>query len=436
MNEEPRFGEDAPLSSDPSPGMPKYGDVIEGKYLVGDVLGEGGMGVVLAGEHTLLRQPIAIKLLALKYAADRQFRARFLREARAAASLSSEHAVRIIDVGTTVEKLPFMVMERLEGESLEAHVERGPLSVSMTLEVVAQALLAVADAHGRGLVHRDLKPGNLFLTPKEDGTFRVKVLDFGISKSMLDGDASKSDASLTAPRALLGSPLYMSPEQLRDASGVDARTDVWAMGVVIFELLSGRAPFETSSIPELYAKILNEPTPSLRALVPSVSVELEAVVLRCLEKDRSLRYAHAAELGAAIGRLREVDRGASVAATVAAGSSPVAESASKKRGILGLAVLAVGLVITLGLVAVGSLGSRSVSSPSVPFVASSASNSDVPPESLPKLPLLTTSSPETVDSGPHRQIVESHPTGPPSAARTSGSSDPRVRGLKQIKLIE
>ena len=430
MNEEPQREDDEPIaSSDSSPFVPREGDIIDGKYLVGTLLGEGGMGVVLSGEHTQLRQPIAIKVLAPKYAADRQFRARFLREARAAASLSSDHAVRIIDVGTTAEKLPFMVMERLDGESLEARLERGPLSVPTTLDIVAQALSAVTDAHARGLVHRDLKPGNLFLTPKDDGTLRVKVLDFGISKSMLEVDASASDASLTAPRALLGSPLYMSPEQLRDASGVDARTDVWAMGVVIFELLSGRAPFETSSIPELYAKILNEPTPSLRALVPNVSVELEAVVTRCLEKDRSRRFTDAADLARAIERVRTADRGA-VAATVAVGSSP-APPVSRRMPLVALA--AAGLA--LAVLALGYVG-FSASPSAAPFVVPSASNSATRSES-PSSTAIVSPPPALpiVDSGPSK-VSEPAPSSSPSALRPIGSSDVRVRGLKQIKLIE
>jgi len=430
MNEEPQREDDEPIaSSDPAPVVPREGDIIDGKYLVGTLLGEGGMGVVLSGEHTQLRQPIAIKVLAPKYAADRQFRARFLREARAAASLSSDHAVRIIDVGTTADKLPFMVMERLDGESLEARLERGPLSVPITLDVVAQALSAVTDAHARGLVHRDLKPGNLFLTPKDDGTLRVKVLDFGISKSMLEVDASATDASLTAPRALLGSPLYMSPEQLRDASGVDARTDVWAMGVVIFELLSGRAPFETNSIPELYAKILNEPTPSLRALVPNVSVELEAVVTRCLEKDRSRRFTDAADLARAIDRVRTADRGAA-AATVAVGTSP-APPVSRRAPVV--AIAAAGLAFAL--LALGYVGFSSP--PSAPVVVPSASNSATRSESPPSTALV--SPPPVlpiVDSGPSKVSESAPPPSSPSALRPIGSSDVRVRGLKQIKLIE
>ncbi len=435
MNEGPSQGDDEAIaSSDAPPVVPREGDVIDGKYLVGPVLGEGGMGVVLSGEHMLLRQPIAIKVLAPKFAADRQFRARFLREARAAASLSSDHAVRIIDVGTTADKLPFMVMELLEGESVETRLERGPLSVAATLDIVAQALSAVADAHARGLVHRDLKPGNLFLTPKDDGIFRVKVLDFGISKSMLEVDASATDASLTAPRTLLGSPLYMSPEQLRDASAVDARTDVWAMGVVIYELLSGRAPFETASIPELYAKILHEPTPSLRALVPNVSLGLEALVVRCLQKDRAERFTDAADLARAIDQVRTADREA-IATTATAGSIPVPQAPRRTRLVL--------LAVLLGLVALAVAYRGVVRSPApAPSGQPSASKVEGPTESFPTAVLVPIPPDRPidgsiVDSAPIPKVSEPlSPTISSSSGRPVGTPDPKGRGLKQIKLIE
>ena len=212
---------------------------------------------------------------------------------------------------------------KLVGESLEARLERGILPVDVALDICGQALEALSEAHTRGLVHRDLKPGNLFLTPKDDGAVAVKVLDFGIAKSLTEVDASTSDVSLTAPRTLLGSPLYMSPEQLRDASGVDVRADVWAMGVVLFECLTGRAPFESASVPELYAKILNEPAPSVRSLVPGVPAAVDALVARCLEKDRSARFADATELARAIQALPR-DRSAFVD-TLPAGARTLSE---------------------------------------------------------------------------------------------------------------
>ena len=445
MTGSPRAEDDQEGSDPVVPTVPRAGEEIEGKYLVGSLLGEGGMGLVLSGEHKLLRQGVAIKVLSPKFASDKNFRARFLREARAAASLSSEHAVRIFDVGTTSTKLPFMVMERLEGESLEERLERGSIGASLAVDWVLQATRAVAEAHERGLVHRDLKPGNLFLTTRSDGRVFVKVLDFGISKSMDESDGSTSDVSLTAPRALLGSPLYMSPEQLRDSSAVDARTDVWALGVVLFELLSGRAPFESSSVPELYAKILNDPVPRLSTLVPTVSRELEALVHRCLEKDRDARFADAAELGRALAQFAESTGPVSTAATIAAdrpSSLPQASKSRSRLALTGTALVLVLLALVFGSSKVFSTQateSRSTPTPSASETARPTDSSFVNPS-----PSVTATPPASVvatneDAGPvvAKSADGRVPPPPSSSAKALSSADPsRVRALKQIKLIE
>lgn len=446
MTGSPRAEDEQEGSDSIVPTVPRPGEEIEGKYLVGSLLGEGGMGLVLSGEHKLLRQGVAIKVLSPKFASDKNFRARFLREARAAASLSSEHAVRIFDVGTTSTKLPFMVMERLEGESLEERLERGTIGASLAVDWILQATRAVAEAHERGLVHRDLKPGNLFLTTRSDGRVFVKVLDFGISKSMDESDGSTSDVSLTAPRALLGSPLYMSPEQLRDSSAVDARTDVWALGVVLFELLSGRAPFESSSVPELYAKILNDPVPRLSTLVPTVSRELEALVHRCLEKDRDARFADAAELGRALAQFAESTGPVSTAATIAAdrpSSLPNVPSKSRGRVVLtGGALVIVLVALVLGSSKVFSTQAAESRSPPTPSASETARPSD---SSIVNLSPSVTSSPSAPvfpneDGGPLVvKSADAKVAPPPSSAsaRAVSSADPnRVRALKQIKLIE
>lgn len=413
--------------------MPQAGDRIDGKYVVGEPIGEGGMGIVFGGEHARLRQAVAIKVLAPKYAADAQCRARFLREARAAASLRSERTVRIFDVGTTESDLPFLVMERLVGESLEARLERGILPVDVALDICGQALEALSEAHTRGLVHRDLKPGNLFLTPKDDGAVAVKVLDFGIAKSLTEVDASTSDVSLTAPRTLLGSPLYMSPEQLRDASGVDVRADVWAMGVVLFECLTGRAPFESASVPELYAKILNEAAPSVRSLVPGVPAAVDALVARCLEKDRNARFADATELARAIQALPR-DRSAFVD-TLPAGARTLSEMPRGRA----LAVR-VGAVATLVVAAVAGITvyrgheepPRPTASPSTmpePRASDSVAPTDrvSEPSASPPAPTFASAEPAKADA------VVLRDGGPTTAKPTAPR---RVNDLKQIKLIE
>lgn len=270
------------------------------KYRVGAPIGEGGMGVVYAGVHADLGTRVAIKVLQAALSANEQARARFLREARLAASIESDHSTRIHDVGTDEEGRPYMVMEHLVGEGTNvrlARERRMPLADAAT--IVLQLLDALAEAHAKGLVHRDLKPANLFLVERPGEAIWVKVLDFGISKRA-DEDVP-SGSALTEPRTILGSPHYMSPEQLKGAARIDARSDIWACGVLLHELLTGELPFQASSLPELYAKIMSEPPRPLAAAVPeALPAAVVRVVARCLRKDPAARPRSAYELGAAL----------------------------------------------------------------------------------------------------------------------------------------
>jgi len=281
-----------------SPASPvKEGDLLAGKYRVERVLGVGGMGVVVAARHEQLDQRVAIKFVRDEALGNEDAVARFLREARAAVKLKSEHAARVLDVGTLESGAPYMVMEYLEGSDLGAVLsEGGPLPVEEVAEYVAQACEAVAEAHAAGIVHRDLKPQNLFLTRTVGGGARVKVLDFGVSKTL----ASSGGGSLTQTRSMLGSPLYMSPEQMRSSRDVDARSDVWAFGVVLFQLLTNRWPFEAESMPELVLKVVTEPPQSLAELRPDTPQAMIDVVERCLKKDPAERFANAGELALAL----------------------------------------------------------------------------------------------------------------------------------------
>ena len=282
--------------SDPASPV-QEGDVIAGKYRVERVLGVGGMGVVVAATHLDLEQRVALKFLLPQAAASTDVAARFLREARAAVKIHSEHVAKVIDVGTTPDGAPYMVMEYMDGEDFEQILSRGgPLPIEDTVGYALEACEAIAEAHALGVVHRDLKPANLFLAKRSNGPPIVKVLDFGISKSMLD----TSKAQLTKTSAIMGSPLYMSPEQMASARSVDTRSDIWAIGVVIYELLSGRAPFVAESMPELIAAVLQAQHAPLATLRPEVSSELDAVVQRCLEKDPARRFASVAELAEAL----------------------------------------------------------------------------------------------------------------------------------------
>jgi serine/threonine-protein kinase len=276
----------------------KEGDLLAGKYRVERVLGVGGMGIVVAARHEQLDQPVAIKFVRDDALGNPEAVARFLREARAAVKLRSEHAAKVLDVGTLESGAPYMVMEYLEGSDLGAVLsERGPLTVELAAEYIVQACEAVAEAHAAGIVHRDLKPQNLFLARSVGGN-RVKVLDFGVSKTL--ANSSGGGGALTQTRSMLGSPLYMSPEQMRSSRDVDARSDVWAFGIVLFELLTRRWPFEAETMPELCLKVVTEPPQPLGALRLDVPQAMIDIVERCLRKDPAERFANAAELAVAL----------------------------------------------------------------------------------------------------------------------------------------
>jgi serine/threonine-protein kinase len=276
---------------------PRPGDVLAGKYRVESVLGAGGMGVVVLVQHIELSQRMAIKLMMPGVDHDPQAVARFLREARAAAGLQSEHVVRIFDVGTLDTGAPYMVMELLRGEDLsQLLLNTGRLPIREAVDYVLQACHAIAEAHAMGIVHRDLKPSNLFLTRRSDGSALVKVLDFGISKAMNPDGEGQFAANLTATSAVMGSPLYMSPEQVRNAKQVDARADIWSLGVILHELLTGSPAFQADTLPGICAAIIADDPPPLRSLREDAPSELEAVLTRCLEKSVKARFQSTREL--------------------------------------------------------------------------------------------------------------------------------------------
>jgi serine/threonine protein kinase len=273
----------------------KPGDVLDGKYSVERVLGQGGMGIVVAARHKELHQRVAIKLLPPSHAKDPELVERFLREARAAARLKSEHAVKVLDVARRRNGSPFIVMELLNGEDLGAVVERGALPIPDAIDYILQACEAVAEAHALGIVHRDLKPRNLFLTSRVGGRPLVKVLDFGLAKRI-----DMQDRALTATSAVMGSPQYMSPEQMKASRNVDFRTDVWSLGVCLYELVSGRVPFDADAVPVLCAMVLKDPPPHIQTVRPDVPIPLWHVIEKCLQKEPGDRYTTIAELAQAI----------------------------------------------------------------------------------------------------------------------------------------
>ncbi len=278
----------------------KEGDVLAGKYRIEKVLGAGGMGVVVSAFHVQLEEKVAIKFLLPDALAMKEAVARFAREARAAVKIKSEHVVRVFDVGTLDTGAPYMVMEYLDGVDLGTWVQRrGALDIEQAVEFVLQACEALADAHALGIIHRDLKPSNLFCVRRSDGLHSIKVLDFGISK-LTSLSESGTDMGMTKTTSTLGSPLYMSPEQMRSSRGVDVRTDIWALGVILYELLAGNVPFNGDTLAELCVKIATMPSPPLRNRLPDAPLALQEVLEKCMEKDRAKRYSSVAELAVAL----------------------------------------------------------------------------------------------------------------------------------------
>jgi eukaryotic-like serine/threonine-protein kinase len=276
----------------------KVGDLLAGKYRVERLLGEGGMGVVVEAYHQLLDQRVAVKLL-YQDVADREAQSRLLLEARSAAKLQSDHVARVVDVDVGADGLPFIVMELLEGSDLcQIADSRGALPRWLVVDYMLQTLEGLAHAHARAIIHRDLKPSNLFLANRPDGSQIIKILDFGISKSQDTPD--KKTQQLTGGRTVLGSPPYMSPEQVRSPKTVDHRTDIWSLGICMYELLTNSMPFGGDELQETFAQILErEPTP-IRTLVTGVPEGLEQVVTKCLSKNREDRYADVSELARAL----------------------------------------------------------------------------------------------------------------------------------------
>ncbi len=285
----------------PGPSMPfRPGALVAGKYRIERPLGQGGMGYVVLARHVQLDQPVALKFMhAWRANESPEGAARFLDEARAAARIRSDHVTRVSDTGTLEDGSPYMVMEYLEGQDLEALLqERRLLPIPMAVAYAMQASEGLGEVHAAGIVHRDLKPSNLFLARQSDGSVRIKLLDFGISK--MAGTSSGSSEIRDVISALCGSPLYMAPEQMRSSGDADQRADIWAMGVVLYEMLAARPPFVGDTVPEICARVFDDPPMSLRALRADVPSALEAAVMQCLEKDPRRRFQSVAALARAL----------------------------------------------------------------------------------------------------------------------------------------
>jgi serine/threonine protein kinase len=273
------------------------GELIDGKYSVERIFASGGMGIVCLGRHVQLNQPVAIKFLRRALSGRPSIVERFLNEARALAALRSEHVVRVMDVGQLASGRPYLVMEHLEGIHLDALLERdGPLSIETAIKYTVQVCEPLAEAHALGIVHRDIKPENLFLWSGGPTADRVKVLDFGLAKQL----GSSRALGITGPQDSIGSPSYMSPEQITTPHLVDSRTDIWSLGVVLYRLLTGTLPFDGQSLVEVLSHILNAAPRPLAEVRPSLDADLDAIVARCLSKSPDGRFETMAQLADAL----------------------------------------------------------------------------------------------------------------------------------------
>jgi serine/threonine-protein kinase len=433
------------------------GQILAGKFRIERVLGQGGMGVVVAATHIQLEERVALKFLLPEALSNPEAVARFAREARAAVKIKSEHVARVSDVGTLDSGSPYMVMEYLEGQDLADWVRTsGAMRQPDAVEFVLQACEAIAEAHALGIVHRDLKPANLFVTRRVDGSPCIKVLDFGISKLTVPG--STSDMGMTRTSTVMGSPLYMSPEQMSSTRNVDARTDIWAMGIILYEVLTGRVPFEAETMPQLCGMILQDAPRPLRELRPDVPDGLQWVVLRCLEKNRDARFANVAELAAAlvpfgpVGSQRSAERiarvlgasgvasgaysapGSAVARTGAAtdGNFDSSREPKKSRGMLFVALPLV--LLALGGSAFFALrkhGTAAVAEPMVSAQVAAPVSAVLPAAAPPQVPQIapleappsTSVEPSAAPASPHPVLAKGKPApkAKPGAARPPAS---------------
>jgi serine/threonine-protein kinase len=278
----------------------EIGDVLAKKYVLERLVGEGGTGVVVAARHLQLERPVAIKFLRAALAVE-EVRTRFEREARAIAQIESEHVVLVLDVSAVENESPYMVMEYLEGRDLARVLkDDGALGIRDSVDCMLQVCQVLEAAHERGIIHRDIKPANLFLTRREDGGPHIKVVDFGISKITDPKLTAGGPKDMTGAFSVLGSPRYMAPEQLRNARDVDARADLWSVGAVLYQLVTGQPPFDGDNNVQTSIAVLSNEAPLLREAAPHAPPALEAIVNKCLTKDRNGRFASASALSEAL----------------------------------------------------------------------------------------------------------------------------------------
>ncbi len=331
--------------------MVAVGQLIAGKYRVERILGEGGMGLLVAATDLGRRELVALKLMRTEALGNPDLVARFQREAATATRLTSPHVARVRDVGRLDGGSPYLVMELLDGEDLAAMLaRRGRLPVGEAVDVVLQACHALGEAHAMGIVHRDVSPANLFIARTPTGPV-VKVLDFGVATA---GPLGGPVSSMTRTGTVLGCPSYASPEQLQSSKHVDARADIWSLGAVLYELLVGRPPWVADSLGGLLGAVMLTEPASVRDARPDVPQELEQVLARCLSRERDARFATAGDLAAALAPFRPRatslrPRAPASLSTVPPGGAPA--EARSRDGATGVLVVVVALILAAAIVA-------------------------------------------------------------------------------------
>jgi eukaryotic-like serine/threonine-protein kinase len=394
---------------------PLIGSVLADRYEVIRRIGEGGMGAVYEGRHVVLRRQVAVKVLLEKFVEKTELVARLLQEARMASAIGHENIVDVTDFGTTVDGRAFVVMEFLEGEALAALVMReAPLAVDRCLRIARQVVSALGAAHGKGIVHRDVKPENVFLQRRGEQDF-IKVVDFGVSKAVRSRDEGAELTRLTRTGMVLGTPLYMSPEQARGGEDVDARADIWAVGVMLYECLTGEVPFRANNYLGVISQVLTQEIVPPSRLRPELGIPpaVEAVVMRAMAKDRNDRYQDMAALE------RDLDRLLAGDANVGLGEAPVAAPAPlphRTRWHLGIAgILVVGVGLSLALVRTEEERRRVV----VPLTAPRSAKpmqpvapAVVPPAAPQPLPVVDDADPTRAGETPPQTKVGAPPAAP------------------------
>jgi eukaryotic-like serine/threonine-protein kinase len=398
---------------------PLVGSVLADRYEVVRRIGEGGMGAVYEARHTVIGKRVAVKVLLEKFVAKSDFVARLLQEARLASSIGHEHIVDVTDFGTTVDGRSFVVMEFLDGESLaELAMREAPLPVERSLGIARQVASALGAAHAKGIFHRDVKPENIYLVKRGDADF-VKVVDFGISKAVKPaGEDGGEGYRLTHTGLLLGTPLYMSPEQARGEEDLDHRVDIWALGILLYECLTGEVPFRANNYLGIISQVLTHvPTPPSR-LRPELGISdaVESVVMRAMDKDRTRRYQTMAELERDLERLLAGDQNVGYAPAGPAGAK--SDAAPKRWPLLA------GVAIVLsGAIAVALRGPTEEKPAAPPVAVPAPPAAAVPPEptpSAPPAPVVAAPAPVVAGPSASRRKLIKKASAPAAAAPQTG----------------